>query len=66
MIVLITGKGASVDIVYKHGKNGKWFVLDTGEVKETLKDVAIDHPEVIYFLKTTIEEGLHYIERENT
>ena len=63
ILVLITGQGITVDLVYKHIVNSKRYVLDTREVKKTLRGVAIDNPEVIYFLKKSVEEGLKYIRK---
>lgn len=55
---LLTGKGLEVDIIYRHRRDGNSFVFDTKEIKAELQEVPINNPEVLSFLKKTIEEEL--------
>ncbi|HDP26128.1 MAG TPA: ATP-binding protein, partial [Deltaproteobacteria bacterium] len=46
------------DFVYTHRKNNQTYVLDTRELRETLGDVPLNHPEVLTLLKNNIREGI--------
>lgn len=51
-----------VDYVFKHKTSVGEFVLDTREIKQTLENVPVNHPEVRAFLKEMIEENLKQIQ----
>lgn len=47
-------------VCYRHCVDGQEFVLDTREVRAVLGDeVPLSDPEVLAFLRETLEEGLH-------
>ena len=58
MIALIASKGLNVDLIYKHRKNGKSFVLDTKQLKKELHDIPINNPEVLSSLRKQISNEL--------
>jgi hypothetical protein len=65
IIALLTGRGAGIDIVYQHCKDGDGFILDTRDIKAELQDVPINNPEVLNLLGETIHTGLRDLEKEN-
>ncbi len=62
IIALITGRGADVDIVYEHQKDGDGFILDTRDLKEELQEVPINDPEVLNSLREMIDMEIRNIE----
>lgn len=48
----------SIDFVYKHIYGGQEFSLDTRELKKVLKEVPLNSPEIVAWLKDYIIEGL--------
>jgi hypothetical protein len=55
---IIVGNPA-VDLVYHHQVDGRTFTLDTREIREVLgEEVPLSDPEVLAFLRTTLEEGV--------
>lgn len=50
------------DYVFKHQTASGEFALDTRELKQTLEDVPINHPEVRSFLKEMLHENLEQIQ----
>jgi anti-sigma regulatory factor (Ser/Thr protein kinase) len=48
----------SADFMYKHSYNQRDFVLDTREIRKVLKEVSLDSPEVMGWLKDYLREGL--------
>ncbi len=60
LTALVTGN-PDVNMVYRHRKNGRFFVLDTAEVKRELGDVPINHVAVLGFLREEIRKGLENI-----
>jgi hypothetical protein len=65
IIALLTGRGAEIDIVYEHCKDGDGFTLDTRDIKEELQEVPIDNFAVLNLLKETINNGLKNLEKED-
>lgn len=57
LMSLIVGR-PDVDFIYEQKAGDSEFILDTREVKEALEGVSLSQPEVIAFLKDTINEGL--------
>ena len=57
MMVLIAGN-SGVDFSYHHQKEERCYCLDTTELRETLEEIPINHPEVIKLIKKDLEEGL--------
>lgn len=60
MISLIAGNPAT-DFIYSHVNDGNEFSLDTREIREELEDVPVNHPEVLKYIKETIQDGLKEI-----
>lgn len=48
----------SIDYVFQYKEDNHEFVLNTKEVKELLDGVPINQPEIIFWLKEYIKEGL--------
>jgi hypothetical protein len=57
LITILIGN-PDTDFVYEHVRNGRVYSLDTREIKEELDGIPINHPEVLDFLRTNIQEGL--------
>lgn len=51
----------NVNYIFRHKTTSGEYVLDTREIKETLGEVPIDHPDVRAFLKEMIAENLEQI-----
>jgi len=61
LLLLICSSGES-DYVFKHQTPSGEFVLDTRELKQTLENVPLNHPEVRSFLKEMLQENLEQIQ----
>ncbi|KPK69362.1 hypothetical protein AMJ87_10595 [candidate division WOR_3 bacterium SM23_60] len=61
IVSLIATAGSRFDLVYKHRKNKKSFVLDTKEVKQDLNGIALSNPEVLDRLRKEISKALEEI-----
>ncbi len=61
LLLLICSSGET-DYVFKHQTPSGEFVLDTRELKQTLEDVPLNHPEVRSFLKEMLQENLEQIQ----
>jgi len=57
MMVLIAGN-SGIDFSYYHQKGDRSYCLDTTELRKTLEEIPINHPEVIKLIKKDLEEGL--------
>ncbi len=62
MTSLIMGN-PEMDFSYTHERDGRWFQIDTREIKEGLEDVPITHPVVIKTIGESIRESLKEIRR---
>jgi len=62
VLLLIICSSDLSDYVFKHQTPEGEFVLDTREIKQTLENVPISHPEVRLFLKEFIQENLEQIQ----
>jgi hypothetical protein len=58
---LIATNGADVEFRYRHRKDAREFVIDTGEVREVLGDVSITDTRVTDWLRQEIVRGLRRI-----
>jgi len=61
LLLLICAPDA-IDYVFKHQTPAGEFVLDTREIKQTLENVPISHPEIREFLKEMITGNLEQIQ----
>ncbi|MGC8603546.1 MAG: ATP-binding protein [Desulfomonilaceae bacterium] len=57
ILTLIEGN-PSVDFVYNHRKNDMEYSLDTRDIRSMLKDVPLNHPQVVSLIKKNLAEGL--------
>jgi len=61
LLLLICSSGET-DYVFKHQTPSGEFKLDTRELKQTLENVPLNHPEVRSFLKEMLQENLEQIQ----
>jgi len=61
IVSLIATAGSRFELVYKHCKNKKSFVLDTKEVKQDLNGIPLSNPEVLDRLRKEISKALEEI-----
>lgn len=59
---LIAGS-PDIDILYRHRKNDREFLLDTREMKKLLGGVPLDTPEVLGWIEEYVKEGLEEINK---
>ncbi len=52
----------NIDYVFKHQTSSGEFELDTRDIKQTLDNVPINHPDVRSFLKELLQENLEQIQ----
>ena len=57
MMMLIVGN-PGVDFSYHHQKGDRTYYLDTTDLRKTLEEIPINHPEVIKLIKKDLAEGL--------
>jgi len=60
--LLLICSSEKTDYVFKHQTPSGEFVLDTRELKQTLENVPLNHPEVRSFLKEMLQENLEQIQ----
>ncbi|HOQ42343.1 MAG TPA: ATP-binding protein [Smithellaceae bacterium] len=63
MVILIISN-SDIDFFYKHRHNDRRFEMDTREIRKEIEDVPINHPQIIKYIRGTMEEGLREIEPE--
>jgi anti-sigma regulatory factor (Ser/Thr protein kinase) len=61
ILILISSPGET-DYVFKHQTPLGEFILDTREIRQTLENVPISHPDVRLFLKEMLQENLEQIQ----
>jgi len=61
-LLLLICSSETTDYVFKHQTPSGEFKLDTRELKQTLENVPINHPEVRSFLKEMLHENLEQIQ----
>jgi anti-sigma regulatory factor (Ser/Thr protein kinase) len=61
LLLLIYSSG-EIDYVFKHQTPSGEYVLDTRELKQTLENVPLNHPEVRSFLKEMLQGNLEQIQ----
>jgi len=57
-LVTLIISNEEIDFIYRHIKDDKEFVLDTGQLKEILGDVSLNNPEIVSWITGYIKEGL--------
>jgi len=60
MMVLIAGN-PDIDFSYHHQNGDRSYCLDTTELRKTLEEIPINHPEVIKLIKKDLDEGLQEV-----
>lgn len=63
LVTLIVGNPGT-DFVYRHCLDGRSFNLDTRALRARLGDGALDDPEVVRFIRETLQEGLDSLRRK--
>ncbi len=58
LITLVATQGLNVDFIYEHHKNSHGFIFDTKSIKQELKDLPLNDPEVINHLRRNLNEEL--------
>ena len=56
-ILSLISMNPQMDFVYQRSLDDNSFTLDTRELKAVLEDVPLNSPEVVQFIKETLEEG---------
>jgi len=62
ILLLITDPQNQTDYVFKHQTPNGTFELSTRQIRQTLENVPVSHPEVRLFLKEMIQENLEQIQ----
>lgn len=65
LISLVVAKGMDVDFIYEHHRNSHGFIFDTRTIKNELKDLPLNDPEVITYLRKTLIEEFEKIEERS-
>ena len=65
-ILSLISMNPQMDFVYRRSLDDNSFTLDTRELKAVLEDVPLDSPEVVQFIKETLEEGEAELTAQNT
>lgn len=60
-LIILMIANSQVDFFYKHRHNDRQYELDTREIRKEIEDIPINHPEVIKYMRGSIEEGLRQI-----
>ncbi|MBI4699109.1 MAG: ATP-binding protein [Nitrospirae bacterium] len=48
-----------IDFAYEHRRGRRVYRMDTAEIKQKLRDMPINHPEVIKYIKDSISQWLN-------
>jgi hypothetical protein len=64
IIVILIISNSDIDFFYKHRHNDRRFEMDTRGIRKEIEDVPINHPQIIKYIRGTMEEGLREIEPE--
>ena len=65
-ILSLISMNPQMDFVYQRSLDDNSFTLDTRELKAVLEDVPLIPPEVVQFIKETLEEGEAELTAQNT
>ncbi|MBM3297363.1 MAG: ATP-binding protein [Candidatus Aminicenantes bacterium] len=63
LVTLIIGNPGT-DFVYRQSLDGRSFSLATRELRDRLGDGGLDGPDVVRFIRETLQEGLESIRRK--
>jgi len=62
LIILVAGN-SDVDFVYKHRRDDREFELDTRIIRKEISDIPINHPEILKYIRSVLEEGFDEIKK---
>jgi len=62
LLVLIAGNSA-VDFLYRHKRDHRQFKMDTRIIRKEIKDIPINHPEILKYIRGVLEEGIDEINK---
>lgn len=57
LIILIAGN-SDIDFLFKYRKNDRLFEMDTRDIRKEISDIPINHPEILKYIRSVLEEGL--------
>lgn len=57
LIMLIVGN-PEINFFYYHRRDAKSYCLDTSELRRTLDEIPLSHPDVVTLIRKNIQEGL--------
>ena len=57
IVILIAGN-SDIDFLFKYRKNDWQFKLDTRDIRKEISDIPINHPEILKYIRSVLEEGL--------
>lgn len=52
------GLDKAPDLIYRHRVDGRFFELDTREIRSILGDLQLGHPQVLIWLRDYLEQGI--------
>ncbi len=63
LVALIAGN-PNVDFIYRHRRDDREYIFDSGAVREEIGEVPIDNVNVLIFIREHVREGLEEIGAE--
>lgn len=57
LIILIAGN-CNVDFLFRYKKNERDFEMDTRDIRKEIKDIPINHPEILKYIRSVLQEEL--------
>lgn len=61
LVTILTGH-PKIELIYRHERGGRSFLLDTREIREEIGDIPLNHPEILAWIRLQVNEGLMEIE----
>jgi hypothetical protein len=58
LIILIAGN-CDIDFLYRYRNNGRQVEMDTRDIRKEIDDIPINHPEILKYIRSILEEGLY-------
>ena len=56
LIILIAGN-CNVDFLFKYKQNNRQFEMDTRDIRKEIDDIPINHPEILKYIRSVLEDG---------
>lgn len=63
-VAMLIHMNPGLDFVYRRGKDGREFVLDTRELRQILGDVPLNEPDVAEWIKGYLSEQLAGLQQD--